>query len=94
LIGAGLVPALFFKEEGERACSSTSSPSRSLHGVGHVAGILSAWTSVDSGFTDRPWIFSKSVTMKSLLGRLWGLFWLVALVCLVAAGLGIAFEQA
>jgi hypothetical protein len=65
-----------------------------MHGVGHVAGVLSAWTSVDSGFTERPWIFSQGVTMKSPLGRVWGLFWLVALICLVAAGLGIAFGQA
>jgi uncharacterized membrane protein YphA (DoxX/SURF4 family) len=65
-----------------------------MHGVGHVAGILNAWMSANSGFKDRPWIFSKGVTPKSPLGRLWGLFWLVALVCLVAAGLGLAFGQA
>ncbi len=65
-----------------------------MHGVGHVAGILSAWTSIDSGFGDRPWIFSPGVTVESPLGRVWGLAWLVALGCLVAAGAGIAFEQA
>ncbi|MGD2206104.1 MAG: hypothetical protein PVH17_04930 [Anaerolineae bacterium] len=65
-----------------------------MHGVGHAAGILSAWTLVESGFTDRPWIFSQGVTMSSPLGRVWGLVWLAALGCLVAAGVGIAFGQA
>jgi len=65
-----------------------------MHGVGHISGVLSAWTPVNTGFSDRPWIFSKGVTVKSPLGRLWGLIWLAALGCLVAAGLGLAFGQA
>jgi hypothetical protein len=65
-----------------------------MHGVGHIAGILSAWTPINSGFTDRSWIFFKGATIKSPLGRIWGLLWLAALVYLVAAGLGIAFDQA
>jgi len=58
-----------------------------MHGLGHTMGLLAAWTRVDVGFTDDPWIFLDDVHVQDLLGRAWGMPWLVALVGWVGAGL-------
>jgi hypothetical protein len=59
------------------------------HGLGHIMGFLAAWTNVPMGFTDRSWLLSTGVTVQSALGKAFGLLWLVALVALVGAGLGV-----
>ncbi len=63
------------------------------HGWAHISGFLVSWTKVDAGYKDRSWIFSSEVTMKSGIGRLFGLLWLVALVGFVAAGVGLLVLQ-
>lgn len=59
------------------------------HGIGHIMGFMAAWTNVPMGFTDRPWLLSTGVTVHSAVGKAFGLLWLVALVALVGAGLGV-----
>ncbi len=63
------------------------------HGLGHIMGVLEAWTSVPAGFADRPWLFSDAVTIESGLGRAWSALWLVAMIAFVAAGIGLASNQ-
>lgn len=64
------------------------------HGLGHISGFLAAWTRVDVGFRDRNWLFSSGVTMKSGIGRLFGLIWLLAMVALTGSGAGLILRQA
>ncbi|MCL4875467.1 MAG: hypothetical protein KJ064_02360 [Anaerolineae bacterium] len=59
-----------------------------FHGLGHIMGFLAAWTDVPQGFNENPWIISHHITIKSPLGRVFGLLWLAALVLWLGAGLG------
>jgi DNA-binding transcriptional LysR family regulator len=61
-----------------------------LHGLAHLSGFLAAWTRGDLGFPNKPWVFSSRVTLKSPIGKVFGLVWLLAMLALVATGLGIA----
>lgn len=63
------------------------------HGLAHVTGLLGAFGSGEQAFQDRSWIFSQDVTARSPVGRAWALLWLVALVGLAGAGLGLLFRQ-
>lgn len=65
-----------------------------MHGLAHVTGLLGFWTSGAQAFGDQAWLFSKNVTARSAVGKAFGLLWLVALVGLVGAGLGLLFGQA
>lgn len=60
-----------------------------LHGIGHSMGFLAAWTRVEVGFSDAPWILPGDVAVKSPVGAAWGVLWAVALVGWVAAGIGV-----
>jgi hypothetical protein len=64
-----------------------------LHGIAHISGFISSWTSNLAGFVERPWILSSTVTLRDPLGRAFGLLWLVALFSLVGAGLGLISAQ-
>ena len=81
------------REEGS-CCFAYSALFMIGHGIGHLTGFLSAWTRADSGFKDRPWIFSPGVTIRTLVGKVFGLIWLLALLGFVASGLGLIFGQA
>ncbi|MCC6613036.1 MAG: hypothetical protein IT320_06125 [Anaerolineae bacterium] len=63
------------------------------HGLGHVMGVMEAWTSVPMGFAERPWLFSDAVTIESALGRALSAVWLIAMVGFVVAGIGLATNQ-
>ena len=63
-----------------------------MHGLAHITGLLGAWTSSQE-FSDKHWLFSKGVTMRSTVGRAFSLLWFLALICLVGAGLGLLFQQ-
>lgn len=47
-----------------------------MHGLAHLSGFLEAWTPVQA-FATRPWLFSEGVTMHTVVGRVFGLLWLV-----------------
>jgi hypothetical protein len=63
-----------------------------MHGLAHITGLLGAWTSSQE-FSDKHWLISKGVTMRSAVGRVFSLLWCLALICLVAAGLALLFQQ-
>lgn len=65
-----------------------------MHGIGHITGFLTAWTKIQMGFSDRPWIFSKSVVMRSTIGKVFGVIWLVAMICFLIAAFGLFTGQA
>ena len=64
-----------------------------IHGVAHIGGFRASWTSHESGFKDRPWLFSKDGTLQSPIGRIFGVLWLVAAAAFLVAGLGLLFSQ-
>jgi hypothetical protein len=61
------------------------------HGLAHATGILGAWASGEQGFQDEAWIFSRGITAHSVVGQVWSLLWLVALIGFMGAGLGLLF---
>jgi hypothetical protein len=60
-----------------------------LHGVGHVIWFLAAWTRVGSGFGEGRWILPGDVTIRSPLGRLWGIVALLVMLLFVAAAMAL-----
>ena len=65
-----------------------------IHGLAHMTGVVGFWASVSRAFGDQVWIFSQGASARSLVGRAWGLLWLVAGIGLIATGLGLLFGQA
>jgi hypothetical protein len=64
-----------------------------MHGLAHLSGFFAAWTKAEVGYPARPALFSKKVTLKSPLGKVFGLLWPAAALALVAGGFGLAFGQ-
>jgi hypothetical protein len=64
-----------------------------LHGLAHVSGFMASWTRNSSGFSDRPWVLSTGVILHSGVGHIFGLLWLVAAICSMGAGIGLAAQQ-
>ena len=63
------------------------------HGLAHFSGVLASWTTSEVGYSNNPWIFSADVNLNAGVGRVFGLIWLMAMLGLVCAGLGILFRQ-
>lgn len=63
-----------------------------MHGFANSAGFFEAWFSGSLGFSDQPWILGGTATMKSPLGRLFGLVWLLSTIGLVAAGAAVFLD--
>ena len=59
------------------------------HGLANAAGFTEAWFPRARGFGNQPWLLGGEVIMKSLIGRVFGLLWLLTTVGLVAAGAGV-----
>jgi hypothetical protein len=64
-----------------------------VHGLAHLSGFMASWTKNTAGFAERPWVLSTGVTLHSGVGHIFGLLWLVAAICSVAAGIGLAAQQ-
>jgi hypothetical protein len=64
-----------------------------MHGLAHISGFLASWTSIDLGYASKPWVFSQSIHLYSLTGRVFGLLWLVAMLGLVVSAFGLVFRQ-
>jgi hypothetical protein len=58
-----------------------------------LSGFMASWTRNSSGFSGRPWVLSTGVTLHSGLGHICGRLWLVAAICSVGAGIGLAAQQ-
>ncbi len=60
-----------------------------MHGLANLTGFMVSWTAGEFGYANRPWVLSSSVTLKSPLGHIFGLLWLLTTLSLVAAGVGV-----
>jgi hypothetical protein len=63
------------------------------HGIGHIMGFMAAWTNIPMGFTDRPSLLSDTLTLESMVGRVFGLLWLVAMVTFLGSVYGLIAHQ-
>lgn len=60
-----------------------------MHGIGHIIWFLGAWTSFKVGVKDGPWILPGNITIRSPLGKIWGLLALLALVVFISAAVAL-----
>lgn len=60
-----------------------------IHGLAHLSGFTTAWTSKNAGFKDEPWLFSQGITLHTRTGKAFGLLWLLAAFLLIASGIGL-----
>lgn len=67
------------------------------HGMGHIMGFLGTWTSwqifSEPSFNESPWIFSDGIFIHSAVGKVFGIFWLVAMIGFLAAAIGLIANQ-
>ena len=56
-----------------------------MHGIGHVLWFLAAWTPIRAGMSDERWSLPGDVTIRSPLGRVWGLLALATMIAFLAA---------
>ena len=59
------------------------------HGIGHLVGFLPAWTKIDPGFKDRPWVLPGARTIDSGTGKAWSAIWIASLVLFIISGIGV-----
>ena len=64
-----------------------------MHGMAHISGFIASWSKLDTGYTDKPWIFPGNFSLHSAVGKAWGLLWILAMLGLVGTSLGIIFSQ-
>jgi hypothetical protein len=64
-----------------------------MHGLAHITGPLGFWSSGPQAFAEKPWLFSRDLTPGSTMGQGFGLLWLVAIVGLAGAGVGLLAGQ-
>jgi hypothetical protein len=87
----------------EYGCMRPSQPSVYLHRHQHtntkilantrLSGFIASWTRNSSGFSGRPWVLSTGVTWHGGIWHICVLLWLVAAICSVGAGIGLAAQQ-
>ena len=61
--------------------------------LANLAGVMAPWVASSAGFSNSPWLLSKTVTLRSPIGRVTGALWLLSTMLLIAAGLGVLSEQ-
>ena len=64
-----------------------------MHGIGHIIWFLGAWTPLRLGFKEGPWILPGNVTIRSPLGKAWGLLALLPLLLFVTAAVALLSQQ-
>ncbi len=64
-----------------------------MHGLLHLIWFLAAWTSVQTGVGDGPWMLPGKVTIRSAIGKILGVIALAATALFVFAALGLALKQ-
>ncbi|HIJ16225.1 MAG TPA: hypothetical protein HA364_00385 [Thermoplasmata archaeon] len=53
------------------------------HGLGHTTGLAGAWSNIETGFSDKPWIFGENMRLRSPIGKVFGLVFLTAAMLFV-----------
>ncbi len=63
------------------------------HGIGHVIGFLGSWTKLPMGFTQSPWIFSRGILIRSVMGKAFGILWLISMCAFIASAIALFTGQ-
>jgi len=64
-----------------------------MHGVSHVAWFLASWTSVRVGIEDGRWGLPGNITIRSPLGKAWGIGALVVMALFVDGALALLLQD-
>jgi hypothetical protein len=64
-----------------------------MHGMVHLLWFLSSWTSVRTGFRNGPWVLPGDVTIRSPIGKIWGLGGVVVFVLFSLGALGLVLRE-
>jgi hypothetical protein len=64
-----------------------------MHGAFHIIWFLASWTSVPTGVRDGSWVLPGEVTIRSPLGKIWGLAALIVLALFVAGAVGLLLGE-
>ncbi len=64
-----------------------------VHGLAHISGFITSWTTKDAGFKKRPWIFTTGVELERGIGRAFGILWLIAMIGFIGTAIGVLFRQ-
>lgn len=65
-----------------------------MQGLANLAGVMAPWVASAAGFSNSPWLLSKTVTLRSPIGRATSALWLLSTGLLIGAGLGVLSQQA
>jgi hypothetical protein len=60
-----------------------------MHGIGHLVWFLAAWTPIRAGVGEGSWGLPGDVTIRSPLGKVWGVLALLAVLLFVASALAL-----
>jgi len=64
------------------------------HGIGHLVGVLPAWTSIEiGGMEDKAWILPGGHHLDSTVGKVWSVIWLAAMVLFVVSSVGVFMDK-
>ncbi|PLX04351.1 MAG: hypothetical protein C0594_09285, partial [Marinilabiliales bacterium] len=63
-----------------------------VHGIAHISGFLAAFTKNRQGFKESSWLINESVFYRGNIARIFGVFWLISMLILIAGGLSVLFE--
>ena len=55
------------------------------HGLGHTTGVAAAWSTIPTGFSDKPWIFDGDVRLGSRTGRAFGLIFMIVTILFITS---------
>ena len=64
-----------------------------MHGISHVMWFLAAWTPIHAGVKDGAWLLPGDVTIRSPLGKVWGLLALLVVLVFVIAAIGLVLGE-
>jgi hypothetical protein len=64
-----------------------------MHGLVHLLWFVASWTSVRTGFRYGAWVLPGQVTIRSPIGRIWGLGGVVVFVLFSLGAIGLVLAE-
>lgn len=57
------------------------------HGLGHTTGVAGSWSTLETGFSDKPWILGGDTRMNSPAGKMFGVVFAITTVLFVVSSI-------
>lgn len=64
-----------------------------MHGMVHLLWFLAAWTRLPTGFRHGPWVLPGDATIRSPLGKLWGIGGVIVFGLFTLGAIGLALRE-